>query len=925
MEKSEVSDSALSVAAAGATVALVGEHSDGTDDEPEILLDLLMAWEQQYRQGLDPTPECVALGHPELVGRLRDKIAKHKALLALMQMGDQTVSAHREAETLSRTPPGYESLGEIGRGGMGVVFKARDVSLGRTVAIKTIAEGQFATQDQRDRFRAEALAVARLRHPNIISIYAIGEHEKHPYLSLEFAEGGSLAERLAEKPMSPREAAILVETLARAVESAHCAGVVHRDLKPSNVLLTADGVLKISDFGLAKLLDFDSVRTVSGQIIGSPSYMAPEQAEGRVKQVGPSADIYALGAILYQMLTGRPPFLGETQLETLALVKSAEPVAPRQLRLEIPRDLETICLKCLEKVPARRYASAGALSADLARYLEGRPVEARRASAPERCARWCKRNPWIATSAAVLMLGTVISISQAARATLAERAALRAKASAIADQKRAENEAANARAVRDFLNIDVLAQASAENQHLPDGKPNPNLTVRGALDQAAATIGERFKGQPLVEASIRLTIGETYEQLGLLKEAGPQLRSAYELRRRELGDEAPETLTALCSVGRLLLADDKIGEAEAPLRQAARGLERIQGLDHFDTLCANIALAQVLHGQEKYVEAEQLLADVLDRFRRSGNDTLPEAIGALNDLAVTYLDQKKFNEAEKMLNGVVETLKRKRGAEHPHTLRALSNLTGLYFSQGQHNVAIARLNDVVALQRSVLGKLHPDTLGSMIKLGQFYLFTDRLAEAERILEDAKVGCRSVLDSNHTLMDAVLVFLSVIYSRTNKYEELGPVLTEARDITRARWGPNNELTADANQSLGFYHLYYSHDFAKAEACFRERLSFFANEKPTDWRRYHCASLLGQALLDEKKYTEALQSLVAAYNDMDAAPKPLEAEKNGQMRQTIDLLSRAYADAGDAAEALRWRSRYQDFGFPEDPFAEKQCRK
>ncbi len=283
-----------------------------------------------------------------------------------------------------------------------------------------------------------------------------------------------------------------------------------------------------------------------------------------------------------------------------------------------------------------------------------------------------------------------------------------------------------------------------------------------------------------------------------------------------------------------------------------------------------------------------------------------------------YVDQKKFTEAEKMLNRVVENLKTKRGAEHPHTLHALSSLIALYFSQGQHDVAIARLNDVVALQRSVLGKSHPDTLGSMIKLGEFYLFTGRLAEAEQILEDAKIGCRSVLDSNHTLMDAVLAFLSAVYSYTKKYDKLGPVLTEAREITRARWGPNCELTADANRSLGLYHLYYSHEFRKAEDCFRERLSYFAKEKPNDWRRYHCSSLLGQALLNEKKYSEALQFLIAAYNGMSAASRPLEAENNGQMRQTTDLLSRAYADAGDAAEALRWRHRYLDFGFPENPF-------
>ena len=298
---------------------------------------------------------------------------------------------------------------------MGIVYKARDQKLGRIVAIKTIAEGRHATPDQLDRFQAEAHAIARLRHPNIIAIHAIGEHDDRPYLSLEFAEGGSLAQRLAEKPMAPREAAALVETLARAVHAAHQAGVIHRDLKPSNVLLTADGVPKVSDFGLAKLLDSDSGHTVTGQPIGTPSYMAPEQAEGHRKQVGPAADIYALGAILYQALTGRPPFLGESAMETLKLVTSTEVVAPHLLRPDVPRDLETICLKCLEKEPPKRYASAADLAEDLRRFLEDRPIMARPSGTVGRLRRWSRRNPRVAglsaTILATLVAGIVASTS----------------------------------------------------------------------------------------------------------------------------------------------------------------------------------------------------------------------------------------------------------------------------------------------------------------------------------------------------------------------------------------------------------------------------------------------------------------------------------------------------------------------------------
>ena len=410
-----------------------GRHDDG-----EALLDLLELWEERYRAGENASPETMGVTEPMQVEALRALIARQTRFYARLQCAVTPSDAAASGDEPLPSFPNHETLEKIGQGGMGVVYKARDQKLGRVVAIKTIAHGQNATADQRERFRAEAQAVARLRHPNIIAIHAIGEHEKRPYLSLEYAEGGSLSQKMAKGRTPARDAAELVEKLARAVDAAHGAGIVHRDLKPSNVLLTAEGVPKVSDFGLAKLLDAGSARTLSGQVLGSPSYMAPEQAEGRSKQVGPAADIYALGAILYQALPGKPPFLGESQLETLKLVTSAEVVPPRRLRPEVPRDLETICLKCLQKEPTKRYTSAGTLAEDLRRLLNGRPILARRASRPERVVRWCRRNPWVVFSMAVLCLGTTISIWQAVRATVAGRAAKVAEAATGKERDRAE-------------------------------------------------------------------------------------------------------------------------------------------------------------------------------------------------------------------------------------------------------------------------------------------------------------------------------------------------------------------------------------------------------------------------------------------------------------------------------------------------------
>jgi serine/threonine-protein kinase len=288
-------------------------------------------------------------------------------------------------------PPGYEVLGELGRGGMGVVYRARQAALDRVVALKMILAGAHAGEEERARFRAEAEAAARLQHPNIVQIHEVGEAHGRPFFSLELVEGGSLAARLTGAPWPIRDAARLVEALARAIHEAHRRGVVHRDLKPANVLLAADGTPKVTDFGLAKRLDADAGRTGSGAVLGTPSYMAPEQAAGRSHHAGPPADIYALGAILYELLTGRPPFKGETPLDTLLQVLEREPAPPRLLNPHVPRDLEAVCLKCLEKDPKRRYADAAALADDLGRFLRGESISVRSVNVLDRLARTLER------------------------------------------------------------------------------------------------------------------------------------------------------------------------------------------------------------------------------------------------------------------------------------------------------------------------------------------------------------------------------------------------------------------------------------------------------------------------------------------------------------------------------------------------------
>lgn len=299
---------------------------------------------------------------------------------------------------------GYDIIGELGRGGMGVVYKARQLGLNRLVALKMVLAAKHAGPQELARFRHEAEVVAQLQHPNIVQVHEVGESDGRPYFSLELVEGGSLAGQLKGVPWSARHASQLLQKLATAMDAAHQRGIIHRDLKPANVLIAADGTPKITDFGLAKRLDDSAGPTQSGAILGTPSYMAPEQAGGKLKEIGPPTDVYALGAILYELLTGRPPFRAETPWETVTQVMHQEPVPPCRIQPNLPRDLETICLKCLQKQPGQRYESTKLLADDLGRFLAGDPIKARAVGLGERFYKWMRRQPVVTTLLTFLLL-----------------------------------------------------------------------------------------------------------------------------------------------------------------------------------------------------------------------------------------------------------------------------------------------------------------------------------------------------------------------------------------------------------------------------------------------------------------------------------------------------------------------------------------
>jgi WD40 repeat protein len=429
--------------------------------DDDRLDDILDAWLEAFDRGTDLPAAELCRDCPDLIPEVERRVALLRRVAELKRGSDvgatlsecgpggveSTATADGCAATpdlvpAAAAPPGYVIEGELGRGGMGVVYRARQVNAGRVVALKVVRSGGHASPVELARFRTEAHAVARLQHPNVVPVFEVGEVGGLPFFSMEFCPGGNLAAKLGGDPLPPREAAALIRRLAEGVAAAHAAGIVHRDLKPGNVLLAADGTPKVTDFGLAKLLDAAAGLTGTEAVMGTPSYMAPEQATGDARGVGPAADVYGLGAVLFECLTGRPPFKGASAADTIVQVRTQDPVAVRALVPGVPRDLETVCHKCLAKDPQKRYATAAELGADLDRFLAGRAVLARPVGGAERAWRWTRRHPGTAALAGLVVLLMVgVTVGSLVAASHFDRLARQAEETADAEREAKEQAA----------------------------------------------------------------------------------------------------------------------------------------------------------------------------------------------------------------------------------------------------------------------------------------------------------------------------------------------------------------------------------------------------------------------------------------------------------------------------------------------------
>jgi len=586
--------------------------------------------------------------------------------------------------------PGYEILGELGRGGMGVVYKARQHGLNRIVALKMVLAGSHAGAEQLARFRIEAEAVADLQHPNIVQVYEIKEHDGCPFFSLEFIDGPSLQQQIDNTPQPPREAAGLMQSLAEAMYAAHQRGIIHRDLKPANILLAPKGngttthqspltttnqptppplsdfVPKITDFGLAKRFeDKDEGHTRTGAIMGTPSYMAPEQAQGRTKETGPPADIYSLGAMFYDLLTGRPPFRGATLLDTLQQVQAVEPVPPARLQPNLPRDLETICLKCLEKDPQKRYLTAGALADDLRRYLAGEPILARPTPWWERTVKWARRRPALAALVGVSVLAVISLLTLGGLWLDSERRTAEERETAALERERLQTEQAQKeKALRERAETNFLRAKQAVDLMLSRvGQDTlahvPQMTaIRKELLENALGFYEQFRKEKSDDPAVRWEgsraqqrVADIYQKLGKPDSAA----KAYEQSLASLAELAgtyPQ---------RLEYRKDLAG-----------------GYNNFGNLLKDIK--QSKKAEQFYRQAMKVREELFEAAPRLPEHT-QELAESFNNLGIILQTLGKMKEAEPAYRRGAELL-RKLKAEFPKTPRYREELARNLSNQG---------------------------------------------------------------------------------------------------------------------------------------------------------------------------------------------------------------------------------------------------
>ncbi len=815
----------------------------------------------------------------------------------------------------------YVPVRVLGEGGMGTVYLARqEQPIRREVALKVVKSG-LDGRHVIERFNLERQALAIMDHPNVARVLDAGTSGRgQPYFVMEYVAGVPITSYCDNHRLNTRERLELFMRVCEGVQHAHQKAIIHRDLKPSNILVTEEedgrGSPKIIDFGVAKALTHsltaDTMVTITGVPVGTPAYMSPEQADSSGKDIDTRSDVYSLGIILYELLAGVPPldlrtitfeeFLRRLREEdppkpstrirtqdrdTSTAVARTRQTEPRALAKLMRGDLDSIALKALEKERSRRYGSASEFAADIGRYLNNEPVLAVPPSAVYRIRKFGRRHrPALVTSAAfllVLLLAAGISIDQGIRAN---------------------REAAVSQAVRDFLQRDLLAQAGASAQSA--GKLDPELKVRTALDRAAARIAGNFDRQPEVEAAIRDTIGETYADLGLYREARTQLERSLELHRRVLGTTNPKTLKTLSFLAHATFLLGKYADAEALFRQSVDAQRRVLGSEHPDTLYSMSGLTIVYYLLGKYQEASALGSQALEIQRRVLGPESRNTLDSMNTLAMVYYSQGKYAQAEALDTQTLEIRKRLLGPEHPATLGSMTNLAIAYRSQGKYPEAEALDSQTLAIRKRISGPEHPDTLSCMINLANSYMLEGQYAPAEALFNNALENCRRVVGPEHPYTLSLLSDFASMYQREGKYDLAETYAERALKGRRNTLGSQHPDTMRSAADLALAHL-ARNKFTESEPLAREALEFNRKKQPDDWQRFRAESLLGASLAGQKKYAEAEPLLLEGYRGMAERRELIRVPDRYHLDRAREWIIQLYQAWGKAEEAAAWRQK------------------
>jgi len=815
----------------------------------------------------------------------------------------------------------YRLIQPIGQGGMGEVWLAEQREpVRRRVAIKLIKAG-MDTREVVARFESERQALALMDHPAIAKVFDAGSTpDGRPYFAMEYVPGIPITAYCDKHKLTITKRLELFMRVCEGVQHAHQKAVIHRDLKPSNILVSdVDGgpMPRIIDFGVAKAtsqpLTAETMLTRLGAIVGTPGYISPEQVDSAGEDIDTRTDVYSLGVVLYQLLVGAPPLdfhkvpldqiprklreedapspstklrsLGDDSKTAAENRRTDPPTLAGQLR----GDLDAIALKALEKDRSRRYGSPSDLAADIGRYLKHEPVLAVAPSAAYRARKFARRyrGPLITACAFALVFiaAAIVSIRQSIRAN---------------------REAAVAQAVNDFLQNDLLAQASAANQSRQAAKPDPHLEVRTALDRAAARIAGKFDRQPEVEAAIRDTIGQTYLDLGLYAEARTQLERALELHRRVLGPENPRTLKTINRLGRIAWLEGKYAESEKLFGRAVEIQRKVLGSEHPDTLDSTHNLGTVYFLLGKYAQAEALYSQTLEIDRRVLGPEHPNTLTAMGNLANIYYAQRKYAQAETLYSQTLEIMRHVLGSEHPNTLRCMSNLSTAYYAQGKYAQAEALYSQTLEIKRRVMGPEHPDTLFSMYNLAAVYAAQGKYAQAEAFYNQTLEIRRRVLGAEHPDTLSTLSEFASMYQRQGKYDLAETHAAQALAGRRHALGSEHPDTMASATDLAL--AYQSQGkFAASETLAREVVEFNRKKQPDDWERFYSESLLGASLAGQKKYAQAESLLLDGYRGMVARTDQIEVPDRYNLDRALEWIVQLYQAWGKPGKAAEWRKK------------------